>query len=245
MLWAKGGKFGGQIEAESGHIGGWTIESGKLTATGDNNKVCAVQAPASNTTWVFAAGGSSHSSYSDCPFRVDKDGKLYASSATISGSVTATSGTIGGCAIQSGVLKVSKTNITSVNASAISAGTVNATTVKFTTSNGYLEVGTDTDHPKVSGLNVGSNAIKLSDQGILLNSYDGGKSTVGALGSNAIKLQAAEINLGTASGNRLTVAGVDAYKSGKGNQSIEYLPGLSLNPKHLVFRNGILVDVTE
>ena len=42
-----------------------------------------MQKPMSNTTYVFAAGGKSHSSYADCPFRVTKDGKVYASSGQI------------------------------------------------------------------------------------------------------------------------------------------------------------------
>ncbi|MFW1411013.1 hypothetical protein ACEWAY_24085, partial [Vibrio parahaemolyticus] len=47
----------------------------------------------SDSTWRIAAGNASMSS---SPFRVDKDGKMYATNAVVSGSVTATSGRISG-----------------------------------------------------------------------------------------------------------------------------------------------------
>jgi hypothetical protein len=37
-----------------------------------------MQKPTADTTYAFAAGGTSHDSYADCPFRVTKKGKLYA-----------------------------------------------------------------------------------------------------------------------------------------------------------------------
>lgn len=102
----------GTVTAGSGSIGGWNINTGKISAgDGSTLKTCAIQAPASGRLWVFAAGGSSHSSYADCPFRVDKNGNLYATSATITGKITATSGnfsndvTIGGTSITAGKLR--------------------------------------------------------------------------------------------------------------------------------------------
>ena len=79
--------FAGTIQAKAGEIAGWTIQSGKLLAGGDDTglKTCAVQAPSKDVTWVFAAGGNSHGSYGDCPFRVDKNGNLYSSSLTVRG----------------------------------------------------------------------------------------------------------------------------------------------------------------
>lgn len=59
-------------------------------------------------------------------FYVTKGGYLYASSASIEGNIIAKSGTIGGCAIESGVLKVANANITGLDASKINAGTINA-----------------------------------------------------------------------------------------------------------------------
>ena len=93
----------GNLTATSGTIGGWTITENKLYAgdTENGEKVAVIQKPRDGITWVFAAGGSNHSSYVDCPFRVSKDGKLYATDATIEGTVTATSGKFGGINIES------------------------------------------------------------------------------------------------------------------------------------------------
>ena len=76
----------GTIFANSGKIGGWSINGFKIYAgDGKDVKTSVIQAPSSDITWVFAAGGASHDSYSDCPFRVDKYGNLYATSGAIGG----------------------------------------------------------------------------------------------------------------------------------------------------------------
>ena len=75
------------IKATGGSIGGWNIAYGKLYA-GDgstDNPVAVVQMPQTNNLWTFAVGGTSHSDYSDCPFRVSKDGKMRASWANLAG----------------------------------------------------------------------------------------------------------------------------------------------------------------
>lgn len=78
----------GVIEATSGTVGGWTLKNYKLYAgDGTNIKTVVIQAPTSSNLYVFAAGGTSHDSYADCPFRVTKAGKLYATDAIITGSV--------------------------------------------------------------------------------------------------------------------------------------------------------------
>lgn len=79
----------GYVTATGGTIGGWTMESSKLYAgDGTNLKTVAIQAPNSSNLYVFAAGGTSHDSYADCPFRVTKAGKLYATDSVITGSIT-------------------------------------------------------------------------------------------------------------------------------------------------------------
>ncbi|MCD8078820.1 MAG: hypothetical protein LUE63_10745 [Lachnospiraceae bacterium] len=40
------------------------------------------------TVYVFAAGGTSHESYADCPFRVNKLGDTWANTLTVAGSTT-------------------------------------------------------------------------------------------------------------------------------------------------------------
>lgn len=75
----------GFFSAEGGTIGGWTITDKKMYAGDSTTGVAVMQKPTDNTTWVFAAGGTSHSSYSDCPFRVKKNGEVYATTVHLSG----------------------------------------------------------------------------------------------------------------------------------------------------------------
>lgn len=66
-------------------IGSWTIGTYKIYA-GDGSEgspVAAMQAPIGNLSTFLAAGGTSHTNYGDCPFLVDKHGKLRARNVTI------------------------------------------------------------------------------------------------------------------------------------------------------------------
>lgn len=79
--------YDGSIYSIKGLVGGWNIENGKLYG-GDgsaDNPVAVMQMPQKNNLWTFAVGGTSHSNYSDCPFRVSKDGKMRASWASLAG----------------------------------------------------------------------------------------------------------------------------------------------------------------
>lgn len=67
----------GSITAKSGTIGGWTIGANKISAGDSTDGVAVVQRPYSDITWVFGAGGTSHSSYSDCAFKVSKNGSVF------------------------------------------------------------------------------------------------------------------------------------------------------------------------
>jgi hypothetical protein len=96
LLIEQGGKTCVRLDNEGNNeIAGWEIKPGKLCSTGENGKVIVMQSGSSGT-WAFAAGGTSHSSYSDCPFRVDHSGNLYATGVDITGKITASSGKIGG-----------------------------------------------------------------------------------------------------------------------------------------------------
>lgn len=93
----------GNLTATSGTIGGWTITSNKIYSgdTKNGEKVAVMHKPTDGIDWVFAAGGSNHSNYIDCPFRVSKNGTLYATDAIIEGTITATNGKFGGIQIES------------------------------------------------------------------------------------------------------------------------------------------------
>lgn len=93
------------------------IQAGSITGNSiaSNTKIIAGSGTSSATldgadpTWGIYAG---HSDGNHAPFRVTKNGGLYADNANLIGNVTATSGTIGGCSINNGVLSVPSANIT-------------------------------------------------------------------------------------------------------------------------------------
>lgn len=76
---------------------------------------------------------------------------MHASDADISGKITATSGSIAGNLVSSGI-----------NASNITSGTLD-----IRNGNAYLKMGFGTSHPEASGFNItGSHGIKLNGNGI-------------------------------------------------------------------------------
>lgn len=58
-------------------IGGFAVDSGKIYGGDSTSRVVVMQKPSPDMYWVFAAGGTSHSNYSDCPYKVSKYGELY------------------------------------------------------------------------------------------------------------------------------------------------------------------------
>ena len=103
-----GGTFNGTVTATAGAIGGWAI--GATTLTGGNATLSStgnltlgtgndvVRLSADDATYRIWVG---HATAASAPFRVTKAGVLTASSATITGNITATAGAIGGWTIDS------------------------------------------------------------------------------------------------------------------------------------------------
>jgi hypothetical protein len=75
-------KNGDLYATGNGKISGWSFTQTKIFGGDSSTGVAVMQIPTKNTTWVFAAGGTSHDSYASCPFRVSKAGILYAKGAT-------------------------------------------------------------------------------------------------------------------------------------------------------------------
>lgn len=117
-----GSKFGvtknGAMYATFGKIGGFSIDSTYLQSS-DNT----VGLSASASDWAFWAGGATTN---NAKFRVNHAGQLWATSATIAGNITATSGKIGGCSIKNNVLQIANANINSIDAGKITSGIINA-----------------------------------------------------------------------------------------------------------------------
>ena len=94
ILTAAGANITGTINAANGSIAGWTIYNGIAYTGGQNNNSTGIGSYGSNL--AFWAGNGK--------FLVKQDGSLVATSATITGSITATSGKIGGWTITSNLL---------------------------------------------------------------------------------------------------------------------------------------------
>ena len=84
----------GTIFANSGEIGGWTIDSGCLFYQSDT--IGTGLYGNLNRAGIAISAGSNQSNVANAPFRVYHDGSLFATRATIEGTVTANAGIIGG-----------------------------------------------------------------------------------------------------------------------------------------------------
>lgn len=141
----------GNLVASAGTVGGWTLSASDFTGgnatlhssgyllLGTSNDI--VRVDASDATYRLWVGNATAAS---APFRVTKAGALTATTATITGAVTATSGEIGGWDISGNTLQSDDTNIV------LDAG------------NSRIDVGA----PAVT------DGIRINATGILL--YDGG-----------------------------------------------------------------------
>lgn len=109
VLIATNAAITGIVTATSGAIGSFTLDSTYLQSS---DKTVGLSATASD--WAFWAGGANTN---NAKFRVNHAGQLWATSATITGSITATSGKIGNCSIENGRLVLGDTmNYANLNA---------------------------------------------------------------------------------------------------------------------------------
>ena len=111
-LHAENAYIEGEIVADTGTIGGWTIGAAALTGAevilgssgvltlGTGNDIAVLDGSPSSS-WKLWIGDAVPG---DAPFRVDKTGALWATNANIEGVITALTGSIGGWTIASGHL---------------------------------------------------------------------------------------------------------------------------------------------
>lgn len=112
--------FSGRIVSGSGKIGNWNIGTDSLYVP---NKTGISSNIGKYAFWAGESNNKNGASDTNAVFRVGHDGVLIATNATITGSVTATSGIIGGCSISNGKLIVPSANISgTLNASQIRVG---------------------------------------------------------------------------------------------------------------------------
>lgn len=104
------------LQAISASLAGWTLTATAISKTVANTSRVLLQAPASPTSSNAALLVQDwYNSAWRTMFSVSYAGVLFARDANISGTVTATAGTIGGCSIADGVLQIANANITALN----------------------------------------------------------------------------------------------------------------------------------
>lgn len=180
---------GGTIKATNGTIGSFTLNTNRLySGTGTNTAGIGVY----GSDHAFWAGSETSSS---APFRVGHGGGLVATNATITGSVTATSGKIADYTINGAMLVGNNVGLSgtsgqgwafwagsndagsapfrvghngsmyatsgsftgSINTgSTITGSTISGGSISITKGSCYFTMGTSTNHPSCSGLNVSS-----------------------------------------------------------------------------------------
>lgn len=180
---------GGTIKATNGTIGSFTLNTNRLYS-GSGNTTAGIGVYGSDH--AFWAGSETSSS---APFRVGHGGGLVATNATITGSVTATSGKIADYTINGAMLVGNNVGLSgtsgqgwafwagsndagsapfrvghngsmyatsgsftgSINTgSTITGSTISGGSISITKGSYYFTMGTSTNHPSCSGLNVSS-----------------------------------------------------------------------------------------
>jgi hypothetical protein len=130
--------------ASAGIIGGWIIADGYLesyTLIDPNggkvdgnlkNRFYIASDKDSAANYLYAASSDSQGNYTR-KFAVTKQGVLYATGATISGTINANSGNIGGCTFSAGgVLQIKNANIESISSDKIKIGDTNSALFEYT-----------------------------------------------------------------------------------------------------------------
>lgn len=215
------------ITAKGGTIGGWSINSFKIYAGDSTSGYCMMQKPSSSSTIVFSAGGISSTDTSP-PFKVTAAGRLTATNANITGTINATAGTIGGCSIIGGQLKVAGANITSISANQITTGTLDCSNIKVT-------------HLSANSITTGT---LVADR---IAGLDASKIISGTFATARIpSLNASKITAGTLSSNLILGSGIKLC-SNNGAVMESYNGGVRIysgnkNPYFAVYSNGVYMS---
>lgn len=162
--------FSGRIVSGSGKIGNWNIGTDSLYVP---NKTGISSNIGKYAFWAGESNNKNGASDTNAVFRVGHDGVLIATNATITGSVTATSGIIGGCSISDGTLIVPSANIYgTLNANQISAGAITSdkisagaiTSTKINVSQ-LSAISADLGSITGGSINIGNGKFKVDSSG--------------------------------------------------------------------------------
>jgi hypothetical protein len=135
MLTAENAKIAQTLEAGNIKVSGdISINSGAINITSDDGNTSFIVDRDGNVTansMEITGGSIIITNEGGSVFEVDSDGLLIANNANIEGNIIATSGTIGGCEIDNGILKVGTANIESISADQITGGTISSSEIKI------------------------------------------------------------------------------------------------------------------
>jgi hypothetical protein len=189
----------GTVTAGAGSIGGWTINTGYLAKdTGTDNTSSGM----SPTDYPFYAG-KTYTNRATAPFRVTPAGALVASSATITGAITATSGELDSLSVK-GTLDVSTGGVIKSGATAYNTGTgfwieYNAGTPRF-----YIGAAAG------NKLTWDGTTLTIVGDGSGVTSINGGNIQTGTI-------TATQIHSGTITADRMNVTSLSAIVADMGS----------------------------
>ena len=245
--------YAGELVSTAGNIGGWEITSSRIQkqiTSGSSVQYRAVlYAPTSPTgsTAAFCIADETGSS-TVYPLRLEYDGTLRATKAVITGSVTATSGEIGGFTIDSTSIRNGELSSTSAGAIGLStdgfARTINGTsrTLRFAigskfgvTSSGVLYA-SDVNVTGSITATSGSIAGSLVTSGISADNITAGTLSASRIAANSISvskltgtitnsgwsidLEAGTFTIGNISADNITTGTLSADRVGAGSFTI-------------------------
>lgn len=114
-IYTDNGYFKGTVASTSGVIGGWTIGASSIY-NGTNSKT-------STTAGTYLGTDAIRNYQTSSQYVHIENGKITAKGVEVTGNITATSGTIGGCVIENGLLKVPAAQIINLEVETITGGT--------------------------------------------------------------------------------------------------------------------------
>jgi hypothetical protein len=195
----------GTITAEAGGtIGGFTIGSNTLAATNftlDTSLQSIVLGSGNNILIASASQGLSlgHATFGSAPFRVTPAGVLTATSATIQGAITATSGEIGGFTIDADEIKAGSTLIldSDTNSGQIKLGGATSITAGndgvYMDGTGDFRVG-DADGNRIS-FDQSTGTLIMSSSNFMLGSKANGKSFISSSAGGELEISSSFFHL--------------------------------------------------
>lgn len=257
-----GSNFGvtkdGKLYSTAGEIAGWTISPTafkKELRINSTDYQISMQAPNGNNTvnaFVVESKAYNESKWTT-QFSVNYEGQLTAKNATIEGRIVATSGQIGDCVIEEGILKISTAKLGDVSASQIRGGSLDFSQIevknlsadyittgildcsKVTVTNlnaGIISTGS-LDGSKISVTNLSANNITsgtLDCSKVVVANLSANKITTGTLDASKVSvtnLNADNITSGTINGNSVSVTNLNAGNITAGTLSVDRIPSLS------------------